>query len=87
MMKEQANNPMHGVTLKDIVQRLVDHYGWPKLGQRIKVGCFTTNPSLKSSLKFLRKTPWARKEVEELFHEMQRQAKMKTQKNVWKKQE
>lgn len=84
-MNNQTNNPMHGVTLKDIVNRLVDHYGWPKLAKRIKIGCFTTNPSQKSSLKFLRKTPWARKEVEELFHEMVRQEKMKTQKNVWKK--
>ncbi len=84
-MSEQSNNPMHGVTLKDILQSLVNHYGWPKLGKRIKVGCFTNNPSMKSSLKFLRKTPWARKEVEELFAEMQRQAKMRVQKNVWKK--
>lgn len=85
MTKTQTNNAMHGVTLKDIVGRLVDHYGWQKLGKRIKVGCFTSNPSLKSSLKFLRKTPWARKEVEELFHEMLRQEKMKGQKNVWEK--
>lgn len=84
-MSEQENNPMHGVTLKDILTRLVDHYGFEKLAKRIKVGCFTTNPSMKSSLKFLRKTPWARKEVEELFYEMHRQKKMKTQKNVWKK--
>ena len=84
-MSEQVNNPMHGVTLKDILTCLVNHYGFEKLGKRIKVGCFTTNPSMKSSLKFLRKTPWARKEVEELFHEMHRQKKLKTQKNVWKK--
>lgn len=85
MKNEQANNAMHGVTLKDIVERLVDHYGWEKMAKRIKVGCFTTNPSLKSSLKFLRKTPWARKEVEELFAEMVRQEKMKGQQNVWTK--
>jgi uncharacterized protein (DUF2132 family) len=85
MKNKQPNNAMHGVTLKDIVERLVSHYGWMTLGKRIKVGCFTTNPSLKSSLKFLRKTPWARKEVEELFAEMVRQEKMKEQKNVWKK--
>ncbi len=84
-MSEQANNPMHGVTLKDILHSLVTYYGWSTLGKRIKVGCFTTNPSMKSSLKFLRKTPWARKEVEELFAEMQRQAKMRKQKDVWKK--
>lgn len=87
-MKEQLNNPMHGVTLKDILVRLVDHYGWPGLGNRIKVGCFKSNPSLESSLKFLRKTPWARKKVEALYAEMLEKVegnkKPKERINVWK---
>lgn len=57
----QANNPLHGWTLEKIVGFLVDHYGWVELGRRIKIRCFTSDPSVKSSLKFLRKTPWARK--------------------------
>ena len=67
MSQEQPNNPLHGFTLEDIVTNLVDYYGWEELGQRIHIRCFTHDPSVKSSLKFLRKTPWARSKVEELF--------------------
>ena len=67
MTKSTAKDPLHGVTLKIIVTRLVDKYGWEELGRRIKIKCFTSNPSISSSLKFLRKTPWARQEVETLY--------------------
>ena len=63
----QPNNPLHGVKLAEIVQYLVSVYGWEELGLRIKIRCFTTNPTIKSSLKFLRKTPWARTKVEQLY--------------------
>ncbi|MBT9558124.1 MAG: DUF2132 domain-containing protein [Myxococcales bacterium] len=65
--KAQANNPLHGLTLEAILVRLVDHYGWPRLGKRIKIQCFLSDPSVKSSLTFLRKTPWARTKVETLY--------------------
>ena len=58
---------LHGITLESILTRLVDHYGWDELGKRIAINCFVSDPSIKSSLKFLRKTPWARKEVEDLY--------------------
>ena len=61
------SNPLHGVTLEHIVTQLAAHYGWAELGTRIKIRCFTHEPSVKSSLKFLRKTPWARSEVETLY--------------------
>jgi uncharacterized protein (DUF2132 family) len=63
----QPNNPLHGVTLEKMVTELVNHYGWEELGNMITINCFTTNPSIKSSLKFLRTTPWARKKVEDLY--------------------
>ncbi len=63
----QAHNPLHGLTLEAIVTALVAHYGWPELAQRIPVRCFTSDPSVASSLKFLRKTPWARDKVEGLY--------------------
>lgn len=63
----QTNNPLHGFTLEQIVTALVDHLGWPELALRIDINCFKQDPSVKSSLKFLRKTPWARKKVEDLF--------------------
>ncbi|MFT5700808.1 MAG: hypothetical protein ACI8ZB_003693 [Desulforhopalus sp.] len=67
-MKELPNkDPMHGVTLEKIVTFLVDDYGWEKLGNYIKIKCFQNNPTIKSSLKFLRKTPWAREKVEQLY--------------------
>jgi uncharacterized protein (DUF2132 family) len=67
MTPTQTNNPLHGKTLENILTALVDHYGWEVLGQRITIRCFTDNPSIKSSLTFLRKTPWARQKVEELY--------------------
>ncbi|PKG00804.1 transporter [Alcanivorax sp. 97CO-6] len=66
-MMNQPNNPLHGVTLETVVKRLVEHYGWEELGDRIRINCFISDPSVKSSLKFLRKTPWAREKVETLF--------------------
>ena len=63
----QPKNPLHGLTLEHIVTALADHYGWDELGQRIDIRCFTHDPSVKSSLKFLRKTPWAREKVESLY--------------------
>lgn len=66
-MTKQANNPLHNITLEQIVTSLVDHYGWEQLGKRVKIKCFTSDPSVKSSLKFLRKTPWAREKVEALY--------------------
>jgi uncharacterized protein (DUF2132 family) len=63
----QPRNPLHGLTLETIVTALVDYYGWDELGQRIPVRCFISDPSIKSSLKFLRKTPWAREKVEGLY--------------------
>lgn len=63
----QSNDPLHGKTLEMIVAALVDHFGWDELGRLIRINCFTSNPSIQSSLKFLRKTPWARKKVEELY--------------------
>jgi len=67
LMEPQPKNPLHGLTLEAILTRLVEHYGWAGLGKIITVKCFTSNPSIKSSLKFLRKTPWARTKVEELY--------------------
>jgi uncharacterized protein (DUF2132 family) len=64
---KQPNNPLHGVTLSFILERLVKHYGWDELGKIIDIRCFNYEPSIKSSLKFLRKTPWAREKVEQLY--------------------
>lgn len=66
-MKQQSKDPLHGVTLQMIVEQLVAFYGFDTLGELVKIKCFTTNPSIKSSLAFLRKTDWARKKVEELY--------------------
>ncbi len=66
-MEEQKNNPLHGKTLERILVQLVDYYGWDELGYKININCFNSNPSINSSLKFLRKTPWARQKVEELY--------------------
>ncbi len=63
----QPNNPLHGVTLEIIITQLVEQYGWAELGKRISIKCFTDEPSVKSSLKFLRRTPWARRKVEDLY--------------------
>ena len=64
---EQPNNPLHGVKLNDIVEYLYVRYGWERLGEMINIKCFQNNPSINSTLKFLRKTPWARKKVEDLY--------------------
>jgi uncharacterized protein (DUF2132 family) len=66
-MNDQPNNPLHGKTLEMILNHLVEKYGWEELGEIITIRCFTHNPSVKSSLTFLRKTPWARKKVEDLY--------------------
>jgi uncharacterized protein (DUF2132 family) len=66
-MTDQPRNPLHGVTLETIVTELVAHYGWPALGEQVAIRCFTTDPSIASSLKFLRRTPWARAKVESLY--------------------
>lgn len=66
-MPEQQNNPLHGKTLQMILEHLVAHYRWDGLAHHIPVNCFITNPSISSSLRFLRKTPWARKKVEDLY--------------------
>jgi len=67
MNDKQPNNPLHGVTLEQIINGLVEHYGWEILAQKININCFKNNPAVKSSLKFLRKTPWAREKVEQLY--------------------
>lgn len=67
MAQEQPNNPLHGKTLEMILNELVGYYGWEQLGAFIDIRCFNFDPSIKSSLTFLRKTPWARKKVEDLY--------------------
>jgi uncharacterized protein (DUF2132 family) len=67
MVQEQKNNPLHGKTLEMILQHLVDHFGWEELGKKVDINCFRFDPSVKSSLTFLRKTPWARDKVERLY--------------------
>ncbi|MHC1773886.1 MAG: VF530 family DNA-binding protein [Lentimicrobium sp.] len=66
-METQSNNPLHGKTLENILNELLDFYGWEQLGHHVNIRCFNENPSIQSSLKFLRKTTWARKEVEDLY--------------------
>ncbi|CEO41485.1 DUF2132 domain-containing protein [Photobacterium kishitanii] len=68
----QKNNPLHGITLEKVLIELVEHYGWDELGSRINIRCFNDDPSIKSSLKFLRKTEWARTKVESLYLDMMR---------------
>lgn len=75
MSAEQPRNPLHGITLEQIVTELVAHFGWPELGQQVRIRCFTENPSVASSLKFLRKTAWARAKVESLYLFMLREKK------------
>ena len=67
MSKEQPNNPLHGIKLATMLEELYLEYGWEELGYEININCFTNNPSIKSSLKFLRKTQWARDKVENLY--------------------
>ncbi|HEX4404690.1 MAG TPA: VF530 family protein [Polyangia bacterium] len=74
-MTAQAGNPLHGITLEKIVTDLVAHFGWPELGAQVNIRCFTTDPSVTSSLKFLRRTPWAREKVESLYLFMLREQK------------
>ena len=74
-MSEQPRNPLHGITLERIVTELVEFFGWPELGQQVNIRCFQDNPSVASSLKFLRKTPWAREKVESLYLFMLREKK------------
>lgn len=66
-MNDQPNNPLHGITLEKLLIQLVDHYGWEELGRRIDIRCFNWEPSIQSSLKFLRKNQWARDKVEALY--------------------
>jgi uncharacterized protein (DUF2132 family) len=66
-MQQPSNDPLHGKTLESILISLVDYFGWEALGQHVRINCFNSNPSIQSSLKFLRKTPCARKKVEELY--------------------
>lgn len=65
--RPQPNNPLHGITLETLVSELVARFGWQELGRRIPIRCFTHDPSLSSSLKFLRRTPWAKQKVEDLY--------------------
>ncbi|GAB4063763.1 VF530 family protein [Uliginosibacterium sediminicola] len=67
MSSPHNNDPLHGLTLEQLVVRLVDHYGWEVLAGKININCFKSDPSIKSSLKFLRRTPWARTQVEQLY--------------------
>ena len=67
MSNSHPNAPLHGVTLEKVVTSLVEHYGWEELGMMINIRCFQTDPSIRSSLTFLRKTPWARSKVEDLY--------------------
>lgn len=75
MTDSQPRNPLHGITLEHIVVSLVAHYGWADLAERVRINCFTQDPSVASSLKFLRKTPWARDKVESLYLFMLREQK------------
>ncbi|MDX9770564.1 MAG: VF530 family protein [Tenuifilaceae bacterium] len=75
MAESQKNNPLHGLTLESILAQLVNYYGWEELYGKINLNCFKSNPSIKSSLKFLRKTPWAREKVESLYLYMLRKSK------------
>jgi uncharacterized protein (DUF2132 family) len=75
MTTTQANNPLHGITLETVLTTLVARYGWTGLCEHINLQCFFNNPSIKSSLKFLRKTPWARQKVEDLFLTLPRESR------------
>jgi len=73
MQTSQANNPLHGITLEKMLTELVEHYGWETMGQMINIRCFNYDPSIKSSLAFLRKTPWARERVEKIYLKLLKQ--------------
>lgn len=83
MTDRQTKDLLHGVTLEQILNALVADYGWEKLGKYIKIKCFTTNPTVKSSLKLLRRTPWARTKVENLYISMKKR-EMRKSGDVWK---
>jgi uncharacterized protein (DUF2132 family) len=72
-MTSPSRDPLHGVTLEMVLTALVEHFGWPELGQQVNIRCFTSDPSIASSLKFLRRTPWARQKVESLYAFMLRE--------------
>lgn len=82
MTEQPYNDPLHGVTLEMILTQLVEHHGWEKLGSIIKIRCFNNDPSIKSSLQFLRKTPWARTKVEELYLKYKRNLSSKTKREA-----
>jgi uncharacterized protein (DUF2132 family) len=73
MTSPGQGDPLHGVTLQRMLEELVDHFGWKTMGERIRIRCFTSDPSVSSSLRFLRRTPWAREKVEEMYRGMLRQ--------------
>jgi len=75
MSDRQPNNPLHGITLEMMLNQLVEHYGWDEMGRIIRIRCFNNDPSIKSSLQFLRKTPWARNKVEALYLKFRRKAR------------
>jgi uncharacterized protein (DUF2132 family) len=81
MNDHQQNDPLHGVTLEMMLNQLVEHHGWEKIGQIIKIRCFNNDPSIKSSLQFLRRTPWARTKVEELYMKYRRNALKKVERS------
>ncbi|MEN9383959.1 MAG: hypothetical protein RL323_1102 [Pseudomonadota bacterium] len=83
-MDNQSSNPTHGITLEMMLTALVNHYGWDGMAQRIRIRCFAFEPSIKSSLSFLRKTPWARQKVEGLFLYMQRDLQRNTRRKPLK---
>ncbi len=74
MIGPSNNDPLHGMTLEMILTRLVEQYGWERMGRSVNIRCFTSEPSIRSSLQFLRKTPWARKKVEELYLQCARES-------------
>lgn len=80
MNASATKDPLHGVTLEEIINSLLTHYGWDGLGRRIDIDCFHSNPSVKSSLKFLRRTPWARKKVENLYLDLKMDERLATEK-------
>lgn len=72
---DHSGNPLHGITLERMLNELVEHFGWDRMGRRVRIACFTSDPSVASSLKFLRRTPWARAKVEAMYLEMKRRNK------------
>ena len=72
---DHSNNPLHGITLEQMLNELVDEWGWVRMGRRVRIACFTSDPSVQSSLKFLRRTPWAREKVEAMYLDLARARK------------